>query len=86
MVAPVETIGYANKQSGDKLTTLGPPVYMVRPNVYLLKQGDAAFASAIARAVDALIADGVYRRILDRCGAGAIGAAAVDSASPAPIP
>lgn len=83
MSADSPVTAYAVQQTGGKLATLGPS-YGTAPYGYVLKKGQTEFAKAVAKALNELIADGAYKRILDHWGVagGAIPVAQVD---PTPV-
>jgi polar amino acid transport system substrate-binding protein len=66
-------MAYAVKQTNDQLQLQGD-VYDSAPYGYVVKKDQTEFAQAIAGAVKALIADGSYKKVLDKWGvqAGAI--------------
>jgi polar amino acid transport system substrate-binding protein len=91
MSADSQVTAYAVKQTGGKLATLGE-IYEAAPYGFVIKKTERDFAQAIADAMNALIADGAYKAILDHWGVsgGAITkselnpAIAAASASPTP--
>lgn len=70
---------YAVQQSKGQLELVGQP-YDAAPYGYVVKKDQQAFAEALRDAVKALIADGSYRKILDKweVGAGAITESAIN--------
>ena len=81
MLADSPVVAYAVQQTGGKLAALGD-IYGSAPYGYVLKKGQAEFATALADAVDALIADGTYARLLEHWGVtdGAVSKSQVDAA------
>jgi polar amino acid transport system substrate-binding protein len=65
MLADSPVIAYAITQTGGRLEKVGE-LYDAAPYGYVVKRGETAFADALAGAVNALIADGTYKRILAR--------------------
>jgi polar amino acid transport system substrate-binding protein len=80
VAADSPVIAYAVKQSGDKLQLDGE-FYEAAPYGWPVKKG-STFATAIQKALDGLIADGTYTKILTRWGieGGAVDKAAVNGA------
>ena len=78
-LADSPVIAYAVKQTGGKLEQVGS-VYATAPYGYVVKKGDTQFAQALSKAVDALISDGTYEKVLTKWGVqqGAIASSAVD--------
>lgn len=60
-------IGYAVKQTNGKLQTLGG-ITAPSPNGIAIKKGDTAWADLVAAALNKLIANGDYAKILDKWG------------------
>jgi polar amino acid transport system substrate-binding protein len=58
---------YAVKQTGDKLQLLGD-IYESAPYGYVIPKDQADFAQAVAGAVDAVIKDGTYQKVLEKWG------------------
>lgn len=73
---------YAVKQTNGSLELLGT-IYDSAPYGYVVPKADTEFAQAISGAVDALIKDGTYAKVLKKWGVdqGAITASAVNPAS-----
>lgn len=73
---------YAIKQSGGKMEQIGE-VYDSAPYGVVIAKDQTDFANAVAKAIDALIADGTYKAILEKWGVqdGAITAAEVNPSS-----
>jgi polar amino acid transport system substrate-binding protein len=65
MLADSPVIAYAISQTGGRLEKVGE-LYDAALYGYVVKKGDTAFSDALAGAVNALIADGTYQRILGR--------------------
>lgn len=65
MLADSPVISYAVKQANGQLAKLGT-IYDSAPYGYVVAKTDAAFADALAGAVNALISDGTYKQILDK--------------------
>ena len=70
MLADSPVVAYAVKQTKGQLTLLGD-IYDSAPYGYAVAKGQTEFATVIAQAVQALIADGTYKTILDKWGVGA---------------
>lgn len=79
MLADSPVAAYAVKQTGGQLALIGD-IYDSAPYGYVVGKTQTGFADAISGAVQALIADGTYKQILDKWGvtAGAITAPAVN--------
>jgi polar amino acid transport system substrate-binding protein len=79
MLADSPVSAYAVKQTGGKLTLIGD-IYGSAPYGYAVAKDKTDFADAINSAVQAVIADGTYKTILDKWGvsAGAITTPAVN--------
>jgi polar amino acid transport system substrate-binding protein len=79
MLADGSVVGYAVKQSGGKLQTVGA-VYNAAPYGWVVPKAETEFAQAIADAVKALDTSGDYKKILTNWGveAGAINNFAVN--------
>jgi polar amino acid transport system substrate-binding protein len=67
MLADSPVAAYAVKQTNGKLETLGD-VYDSAPYGYVLPKAQREFAQAVADAVKALIADGSYKKALQKWG------------------
>ncbi|HEX3611615.1 MAG TPA: ABC transporter substrate-binding protein [Sporichthyaceae bacterium] len=67
MSADSQVTAYAVQQTGGKLATLGP-IYASAPYGFVVKKGEETFAAAVSDAVNAMIADGTYKAILDHWG------------------
>lgn len=67
MLADSPVCAYAVKQTNGQLTLAGS-IYDSAPYGYVLPKSQTDFGSAIATAVQELIADGTYRKILDSWG------------------
>ena len=67
MVADSPVVAYAVKQTGGSLETLGA-IYEAAPYGYVVPKDQTAFAQAIAGGVKALIADGTYKKVLQKWG------------------
>jgi len=70
MLADSPVIAYAVKQTNGQLEQLGN-IYEAAPYGYVTKKGSMPFDQALSGAVDALIKDGTYKKILDNWGVGA---------------
>ena len=68
MLADSPVTGYAVKTSSGQLVVVGT-VYGAAPYGIALPKGNGDFAKAVQGAVNAIIADGSYKRILDTYGA-----------------
>jgi polar amino acid transport system substrate-binding protein len=79
MLADSPVAAYAVKQTSGQLALVGD-IYDSAPYGYAVGKTQTDFADAISGAVQALIADGTYKQILDKWGvsAGAITASAVN--------
>lgn len=79
MLADSPVAAYAVKQTNGQLETLGA-IYDSAPYGYAVKKAQGQYAQALAGAVNALIQDGTYKKILDKWGVaqGAIPTAAVN--------
>jgi len=69
MLADSPVIAYAVKQTKGGLALLGD-IYDSAPYGYVLAKGQDRFGEAIVGALDAVMADGTYRTVLDRWGVG----------------
>ena len=67
---------YAIKQTGDTLEVLGEDTGVV-PEAVAIKKGDTKTAEAVQRAIQKLMDDGTYKKILDTWG---VGSGAIDKA------
>ena len=67
---------YAIKQTGDTLETLGEDAGGV-PEAVAIKKGDTKTAEAVQKAIQKLMDDGTYKKILDTWG---VGSGAIDKA------
>jgi polar amino acid transport system substrate-binding protein len=67
MLADSPVVAYAVKQSGGKLESLGD-IYLAAPYGYVIKKGQAGFVHAVSGAVEQLIKDGTYEKILTKWG------------------
>jgi polar amino acid transport system substrate-binding protein len=67
MLADSPVIAYAIKQTGDKLAQLGD-IYDSAPYGYAVKKDEGDFAKALSEAVNELIKDGTYQKVLDQWG------------------
>lgn len=79
MLADSPVIAYAIQQTNGQLEKVGA-VYDSAPYGYVIAKKDTAFADAVSGAVDALIADGTYKQVLDKwlVGDGAVAASQVN--------
>jgi polar amino acid transport system substrate-binding protein len=79
MLADSPVVAYAVKQTGGKLALIGD-IYDSAPYGYVVAKDQTEFADLLAQAVQALIADGTYKQVLDKWGvtAGAITTPAVN--------
>jgi len=70
---------YAVQQTGDQLQLLGS-IYDSAPYGYVIPKDQADFAKAVSSAVDALIKDGTYKKVLSKWGVaqGAVTSSAVN--------
>jgi polar amino acid transport system substrate-binding protein len=78
-LADSPVIAYAIQQTGGKLVQVGP-LYATAPYGYVVKKGEGQFAQAVSKAVNALIADGTYMKVLRKWGVqqGAVTSSAVN--------
>lgn len=67
MLADSPIVAYAVKQTDGQLETLGE-IYDSAPYGYVVKKDQTEYAQAVADAVKALIADGTYKKILEKWG------------------
>jgi len=81
-LADSPVMAYAVKQTGGQLELLGD-IYDSAPYGYAIKKDQTQFADAVAKAVQAVIDDGNYKKVLDKWGvaAGAIDKSQVNPAS-----
>jgi len=79
MLADSPIVAYAVKQTNGTLALVGD-IYDSAPYGYAIAKDQKAFADVIGEAVQALIADGTYKTILDKWGvtAGAVTTAEVN--------
>jgi polar amino acid transport system substrate-binding protein len=68
-LADSPVVAYAVKQTSGKLQLLGG-IYDSAPYGYVVKKGETQFAQALQKAVQSLIDDGTYKKILDKWGVG----------------
>lgn len=68
--------GYAIEQTGDTLAALGDDTG-VTPEAVAIKKGDSATAEAVQKAIQKLMDDGTYKKILDTWG---VSSGAIDTA------
>ncbi|WP_214323544.1 ABC transporter substrate-binding protein [Nonomuraea sediminis] len=69
MLADSPIVGYAVKQTGDKLEIIGQ-AYDTAPYGFAIGKNSGTMKDAVLGAVKALIADGTYKQILDKYGVG----------------
>ena len=69
-------VGYAIKQTGDTLEVLGEDTGVV-PEAVAIKKGDTKTAEAVQKAIQKLMGDDTYKKILDTWG---VGSGAIDKA------
>ncbi len=69
MLADSPVVDYAVQQTGGKLQTLGD-VYDSAPYGVVIPKSETAFAKTIQGAIQSLIDDGSYQKILDKWGVG----------------
>ena len=74
--ADTPVAGYAIKQTGDTLEALGEDVG-VTPEAVAVKKGDSKTAEAVQKAIQKLMDDGTYKKILDTWG---VSSGAIDKA------
>ncbi|MFC7720851.1 type 2 periplasmic-binding domain-containing protein [Nonomuraea recticatena] len=67
MLADSPIVGYAVKQTGDKLEIIGQ-AYDTAPYGYAIGKNSGTFKDAWLAAVKEVIADGTYKSILDKWG------------------
>jgi polar amino acid transport system substrate-binding protein len=67
MLADSPVCAYAVKQTNDQLQTLGD-IYDSAPYGYVFKKDQTAFAEAVRDALKAIIADGTYKKALEKWG------------------
>ncbi|MGW7363133.1 ABC transporter substrate-binding protein [Streptomyces sp. NPDC054841] len=82
MISDSSVVAYAVKQSGGQIEQLGKP-YAVDPSGIVLPKGDGRLTEAVQGAVQALIDDGTYTKILTKWGvqSGAVTRSAVNGAT-----
>jgi polar amino acid transport system substrate-binding protein len=81
MLADSPVIDYALKQTGGALEIIGDP-YDSAPYGIALKKDQATYGQAVQGAVQALIDDGTYRKILDKWGLNPVGVIAKAEINP----
>lgn len=69
MLADSPVVAYAVKKTNGKLETLGS-IYDSAPYGYVVKKGQTKLAQALQKALQAVISDGAYKKILDKWGVG----------------
>jgi polar amino acid transport system substrate-binding protein len=81
-LADSPVMAYAVKQTGGQLQLLGD-IYDSAPYGYAIKKDETKFADAVSKAVQAVIDDGNYKKVLDKWGvsAGAITTSQVNPSS-----
>jgi polar amino acid transport system substrate-binding protein len=81
-LADSPVMAYAVKQTGGQLQLLGD-IYDSAPYGYAIKKDETKFADAVSKAVQAVIDDGNYKKVLDKWGvsAGAIQTSQVNPTS-----
>jgi polar amino acid transport system substrate-binding protein len=81
-LADSPVMAYAVKQTNGQLQLLGD-VYDAAPYGYVVKKDESQFADAVSKAVQAVIDDGNYKKVLDKWGvsAGAIDKSQVNPTS-----
>ena len=67
MLADSPVIAYAVKQTNGQLALLGD-IYDSAPYGYVFKKGSTQFEQAVQKALQALISDGTYKKVLDKWG------------------
>ncbi|MEU6415487.1 ABC transporter substrate-binding protein [Microbispora sp. NPDC046933] len=67
MLADSPIVGYAIKQTGDKLETIGQ-VYDAAPYGFAIGKNSGTFKDAVLGALKELMADGTYTKILEKWG------------------
>ncbi len=67
MLADSPIVAYAVEQTGGQLELLGD-IYDAAPYGYVLNKGETEFGDALVAALEALIEDGTYTRILEEWG------------------
>jgi polar amino acid transport system substrate-binding protein len=70
MLADSPVVAYAVKTTGDQLEVVGAP-YDTAPYGIVVNKNQGQYPQAVQGAVQALIADGTYKAILDKWGTGA---------------
>ncbi|WP_410563099.1 ABC transporter substrate-binding protein [Amycolatopsis sp. cmx-4-61] len=81
-LADSPVVDYAVKQTNGQLEVVGDP-YDTAPYGIILKKGSGDYAKAVQSAVQALIDDGTYKKILDKWGLSAAGAVTKSELNPA---
>jgi polar amino acid transport system substrate-binding protein len=69
VLADSPVVAYAVQKTGGQLELLGD-IYDSAPYGYVVPKSEQQFAQAIQQALQALIADGTYKKILDKWGVG----------------
>jgi polar amino acid transport system substrate-binding protein len=82
-LADSPVIDYAVKQTGGQLEVVGAP-YDTAPYGIVLKKDSGDYTKAVQQAVQALIDDGTYKKILDKWGLSGAGAVTTSEINPAP--
>ena len=82
MLADSPVIDYALKQTNGALQIVGDP-YDSAPYGIALKKNQGAYAQAVQGAIQALIDDGTYRKILDKWGLNPVGVITKSEINPA---
>ncbi|MFF4594926.1 ABC transporter substrate-binding protein [Amycolatopsis sp. NPDC001319] len=81
-LADSPVIDYAVKQTGGQLEVVGAP-YDTAPYGIVLKKDSGDYTKAVQQAVQALIDDGTYKKILDKWGLSGAGAVTTSEINPA---
>jgi polar amino acid transport system substrate-binding protein len=81
-LADSPVIDYAVKQTGGRLEVVGAP-YDTAPYGIVLKKDSGDYTKAVQQAVQALIDDGTYKKILDKWGLSGAGAVTTSEINPA---
>ena len=81
-LADSPVVDYAVKQTGGQLEVVGAP-YDTAPYGIVLKKGSGDYGKAVQGAVQALITDGTYKKILEKWGLSSAGAVATSEINPA---
>ncbi|GAA1968715.1 ABC transporter substrate-binding protein [Amycolatopsis minnesotensis] len=83
MLADSPVVDYAVKQTGGQLEVVGQP-YDSAPYGIAVTKGNGQFSQAVQQALQALIDDGTYKKILEKWGLNPVGVIAKSEVNPQP--